>query len=79
MPYYNNRRNGTRYGTRYGRTSFSRGRRRSKYTQAEKIAFRMGQEQRVKKSIASSQPSRVQTAYHKGYAGSPQSSREPLF
>lgn len=74
MPYNNYRGyNGRRYT---GRKSYGR---RSKYTQAEKIAFRMGQEQRVKKSIASSEPSRVQTAYKKGYAGSPRQSREPLF
>ena len=52
-----------------------------KYTNAEKIAFRLGQEQRVKKSLSSGNSnSRVYDAYCKGYQGIPNNgTKKPLF
>ena len=70
MPYSNYR----RYN---GKRTYNR-RRNGKYTQAERIAFRMGQEQRVHESL-SKNGTRVHSAFVKGYAGSPRQSREPLF
>lgn len=51
-----------------------------KYSQAEQIAFRLGQEQRVKKSLSDSN-TRVYEAYAKGLRGPEfaNSSKKPLF
>lgn len=68
MPYNN-------YGRKY---NGNRRRGRRKYTQAERIAFRMGQEQRVSESL-SKNGTRVHNAFVKGYAGSPQNSKQPLY
>lgn len=46
----------------YGRKT----KRKNKYTEAEKIAFRLGQEQKVVKSLNSNKESRVRDAYIKG-------------
>lgn len=79
MAYYNsnnyrgNRSKGSWYGNgrNYGR------KRKSKYTNAENIAFRIGQEQRVKKSITSGKTdTRVYEAFCKGFNGVPNKSEK---
>lgn len=80
MAYYNNRRG---YSTRsYGsRRSYKSSRKKKKYTSAETIAFKLGQQQRVKDSIASANKNtRVYEAFCKGFQGIPsKNSRKPLF
>lgn len=80
MAYYNNRRS---YSSKsYGsRRSYKNTRRKRKYTKAEQIAFKMGQENRVLESIASNnRDTRVFEAFTKGYNGIPaKGTRKPLF
>lgn len=66
-----------RYGSRrYGNNN----RRKSKYTQAEQIAFKLGQQQRVKDAINSGDVNtRVYEAFAKGFAGAPSNGKKPLF
>ena len=52
---------------------------RKKYTQAEQIAFSLGQQQRVKESLATSKPSRVKDAFSKGYGGVSRDEKKPLY
>lgn len=54
---------------------------KNKYTSAESIAFRLGQEQRVRKSINSANKnSRVYDAFCKGFNGVPtNNTKKPLF
>jgi len=71
MAYYGYGRRKTRYN---GRAKAVR--RKKKYTQAEKIAFRLGQEQRVKKTINSNQDTRVADAFYKGLQGAPMNKKK---
>lgn len=65
----------TRYGNRsYGNKKYNTSR-KSKYSQSERVAFRLGQEQRIKASINSTKPSRVQDAFAKGLKGFPQTDK----
>ncbi len=68
-----------RYGRRSGGGKKIFRRKRSKYTQAEQVAFSLGQKQRVIESIKSNNSSRVKEAYAKGYAATPANGRKPLF
>lgn len=64
-------------GSWYGKTRNYESKRKTKYTKAENIAFRLGQEQRVKKSITSGKTdSRVYEAYCKGFNGVPNKSEK---
>lgn len=80
MAYYRNRRsNGYKS---YNQRRFYKGsKRRNRYTKAEKIAFNLGQEQRVRQSIKTGDTgTRVFEAFQKGYHGVPaKGSRKPLF
>ncbi len=50
------------------------------YTQAEKIAFRLGQEQRVKKTLNSTnKDTRCYDAFLNGYNGKSSNGKKPLF
>ena len=73
MAYYNN--------NRYGKKSYYGKKRKSSYTKAEKIAFELGQKQRVAQSINSGKTdNRVYESYCKGYQGTPNNGRKkPLF
>ena len=54
--------------------------RKKKYTEAERIAFRLGQEQRVRKSINSQNTNtRVYEAFCKGLNGKTSNKSKPLF
>lgn len=66
------------YRRNYGKRNYKRGK---KYTNAEKIAFRLGQEQKVRESIRSgAKNTRVYDAFVKGLAGAPvNSAKKPLF
>ncbi len=57
------------------------GKKRTKYSKAENIAFRMGQERKVLDSIKSgNKETRVYDAYCKGYKGQPENRKsKPLF
>lgn len=77
MAYYKNSRQ-----TSYARNRFNGSGRAKKhtYTQAEKIAFRMGQEQKVTESLHSTNKNtRVFDAFCKGYNGRPVSSKKSLY
>ena len=72
----------------YGRKSYGRSRslksskKRKRYTQAERIAFKLGQEQKVRESIYKNgnHDTRVFMAYSKGYQGAPmRGTKKPLF
>ena len=80
MAYYNSRRS---YGSKgYGsRRSYKSTKRKRKFTKAEQIAFKLGQEHRVRQTINSNnKDTRVFEAYAKGYHGVPaKGSRKPLF
>ena len=53
-------------------TSNTFSKKRRKYTNAEKIAFKLGQEKRVRDSINSGKKdTRVYTAFEKGFRGLP--------
>lgn len=52
---------------------------KTKYTQAEKIAFRMGQEERVLATLDMEKDSRVRDAYCKGYSGVSKQTKKSLF
>lgn len=53
---------------------------KNKYTEAEKIAFRLGQEQRVRKSVNSQNTNtRVYDSFCKGLNGMPSNKNKPLF
>lgn len=69
MAYYNSNKN--RFNNSwYGKGKNYKSKRKSKYTNAENIAFRLGQEQRVKRSINSGKKdSRVYEAFCKGLNG----------
>lgn len=56
-------------------------RKRKKYTTAEQIAFRLGQEKKVRNSIASGKTeTRVYDAFIKGLSGMPQDNKnKPLY
>lgn len=59
----------------------NRKRKRNKYTTAEQIAFRLGQERKVRNSIASGKTgTRVYDAFVKGLSGMPQNNKnKPLY
>lgn len=67
------------YGNKgYGKRNYSR--KKSKYSKSEQVAFRLGQEARIKQSINSNKPSRVNEAFEKGFNGFPRiDQRKPLF
>lgn len=74
MAYYNsnNYRGNRSNGSWYGKSRNYGSKRKAKYTEAEKIAFRLGQEQRVKKSLTSGNTNtRVHEAFCKGLNGVP--------
>lgn len=70
MAYYGNRRYSGRGSSRNGK---------KKYTQSERIAFRLGLEQKVKKSISSGKTNtRVYDAYCAGFNGLANKKDKPL-
>lgn len=66
----------------YNRNYKSRGKSttypKKQYTQAERLAFKMGQEDKVLEGLNNPE-SRVYEAYCKGYNGKPASSKKTLF
>lgn len=68
------------YRKYYGQ-NWNRKRKRKKYTTAEQIAFRLGQEKKVRNSIASGKTeTRVYDAFIKGLSGMPQDNKnKPLY
>ncbi len=52
---------------------------RSKYTKSEKLAFRMGQEERIKVCVRNDTDSRVVDAYKKGFSGFTPKTNKSLF
>lgn len=55
-------------------------RKKTKFTKAENIAFRLGQERRVKEAIKSgNKDSRVYDAYCKGLKGTAKNKKKPLY
>ena len=69
------------YRKTYGNRNYKSSSNKKKYTSAESIAFRLGQEQRVRKSINSANKnSRVYDAFCKGFNGVPtNNTKKPLF
>lgn len=68
----------------YGKKPFvpfnaTKGKGKKKYSNSEQIAFRMGQEDRVRQSLKSNPNSRVVDAYNKGLQGSQPTNKKPLF
>lgn len=79
MAYYNsnNYRGNRGKSSWYGKSRNYGSKRKAKYTKSENIAFRLGQEQRVNKSITSGKTdSRVYEAYCKGFNGVPNKSEK---
>lgn len=74
MTYYSNNYRGK--GPWSGKSRNYGRKRKSKYTNAEKIAFRMGQEQRIRKSLTGNKDSRVYDAFCKGLSGVPDKSKK---
>lgn len=72
------------YSYKYSRNYSNAGRknRRNKYTKAETIAFRMGQEARIRKSVYDdkNKDSRVYASFCNGFKGSPANNKnKPLY
>lgn len=65
-------------GSQFGRKS-TYGSKKSKYTKSENIAFRLGQEARIKQSIRNNPESRVSEAYQKGLKGFEPRTEKSLF
>lgn len=67
------------YGNKgYGKRNYSR--KKSKYSKSEQVAFRLGQEARIRASLNANKPSRVQDAFEKGFNGIPHADqKKPLF
>lgn len=82
MAYYNsnNYRGNRSKGSWYGKSRNYGSKRKSKYTNAEKIAFRLGQEELVANTInaglSHKKESRVYDAYCKGRQGMPQGNKQ---
>lgn len=72
MAYSNYRSN--KYATNRRKTP-----KKSKYTESEKIAFRIGLEQKVRNQIKSDKDSRIKDAFEKGLNKLPSTKDKPLF